>query len=200
VGPFAGNYGKPETNAPAFTSIVDYFFNTASPIDPEDATDTDPVEISNIHATKDAFSAQISWTTNKYSTGSIAIGKSTAYENGSVESNAAELTHNVTLTGLTPKTLYHYKITSEDGNGNSANSGNMTFTTNSDQSYIVSDNFTASDLNTEVWTFIDPLNDATLTMTGTQVSIVVPAGTSHDIWKKWNFAPQDYAVCREQRL
>jgi hypothetical protein len=33
VGPFASNAGSP---APAFTGLVDYFFNTASPIVPGD--------------------------------------------------------------------------------------------------------------------------------------------------------------------
>jgi len=50
------------------------------------------------------------------------------------------------------------------------------------QSPIVSDDFSASGLNTGIWTFINPLGDATLAMTGTQVSISVPAGTSHDAW------------------
>ena len=35
IGPWAGNAGSP---APAFTGLVDYFFNTASPIVPEDPT------------------------------------------------------------------------------------------------------------------------------------------------------------------
>jgi hypothetical protein len=37
VGPFIGNYGSGNT-APAFTGSVDYFFNTASPVVPEDPT------------------------------------------------------------------------------------------------------------------------------------------------------------------
>lgn len=37
VGPFAGNHGIPTGATPAFTAHVDYFFNTAAPIDPEDA-------------------------------------------------------------------------------------------------------------------------------------------------------------------
>jgi regulation of enolase protein 1 (concanavalin A-like superfamily) len=37
TGVFAGNVGTTSSNAPAFSSAVDYFFNTASPISPEDA-------------------------------------------------------------------------------------------------------------------------------------------------------------------
>ncbi|MCB0086083.1 MAG: InlB B-repeat-containing protein, partial [Caldilineaceae bacterium] len=39
VGPFAGNAGS---NAPAFTGIVDYFFNSAAPILPEDSNIVGP--------------------------------------------------------------------------------------------------------------------------------------------------------------
>ena len=36
VGPYIGNAGFPSNTAPAFTGLVDYFFNTAFPIVPED--------------------------------------------------------------------------------------------------------------------------------------------------------------------
>lgn len=40
IGPYAGNFGSP---APAFTGLVDYFFNTAAPIIPEDPTALPPL-------------------------------------------------------------------------------------------------------------------------------------------------------------
>ena len=40
IGPYAGNASSNGTTAPAFTALVDYFFNTASPISPEDPTGT----------------------------------------------------------------------------------------------------------------------------------------------------------------
>ncbi|MFZ3384619.1 MAG: DUF1349 domain-containing protein, partial [Candidatus Methanoperedens sp.] len=42
VGPFIGNSG---TSAPAFTGLVDYFFNTSSPAVPEDEIDVTPPNI-----------------------------------------------------------------------------------------------------------------------------------------------------------
>ncbi|NJD51367.1 MAG: hypothetical protein FIB07_00690 [Candidatus Methanoperedens sp.] len=36
AGPFAGNAGSSSSNSPAFTSLVDYFFDTSSPVVPED--------------------------------------------------------------------------------------------------------------------------------------------------------------------
>jgi hypothetical protein len=40
VGVFAGNHGNNPTVVPAHTAIVDYFFNNAAPISPEDGTPT----------------------------------------------------------------------------------------------------------------------------------------------------------------
>ena len=42
IGPFIGNSG---TSAPAFTGLVDYFFNTSSPTVPEDEIDINPPNI-----------------------------------------------------------------------------------------------------------------------------------------------------------
>jgi hypothetical protein len=42
IGPYAGNFGTP---APAFTGLVDYFFNTAAPVVPEDPTALPPVVV-----------------------------------------------------------------------------------------------------------------------------------------------------------
>ncbi|CAG1001504.1 Endoglucanase C [Methanosarcinales archaeon] len=37
AGPFVGNQGNQENSSPAFTGLIDYFFNTLSPIAPEDS-------------------------------------------------------------------------------------------------------------------------------------------------------------------
>lgn len=42
IGPFVGNAGYPEGTAPAFTGMIDYFFNLASPITPEDGIASPP--------------------------------------------------------------------------------------------------------------------------------------------------------------
>jgi hypothetical protein len=52
---------------------------------------------------------------------------------------------------------------------------------------LLSDEFNGASLN-GIWTFVNPRGDATLTMTGTQVSISIPAGTSHDVWTDGNNA------------
>jgi hypothetical protein len=59
-------------------------------------------------------------------------------------------------------------------------------TANSD----LSDDFNGPTLNTSLWTFINPLGDATLSMTGSQVSIAVPSGTAHYTGSGINTAPR----------
>ena len=46
----------------------------------------------------------------------------------------------------------------------------------------ISDDFSGCELDAQLWTYIDPLADSPLTMTGAQAQISVPAGTGHDIW------------------
>lgn len=53
-----------------------------------------------------------------------------------------------------------------------------------------SDEFNSLSLNTGIWTFVNPLGDAILTLTGSQLSLSLPAGTNHDTWWPggYNFA------------
>ena len=44
---------------------------------------------------------------------------------------------------------------------------------------IVSDDFNSSQLDTGVWTFVNPLGDASYSMSGSQVRLSVPGGQSH---------------------
>lgn len=54
---------------------------------------------------------------------------------------------------------------------------------------LVSDNFNSCELDSR-WTFINPLDDATATVDGTKLTITVPGGTDHNVWKDGNFAPR----------
>lgn len=65
-----------------------------------------------------------------------------------------------------------------------------TFTSGLPPSTIVSDNFNSPALNSSLWTFVNPRSDASISMTGSQASISVPGGTSHDVWTGGNFAPR----------
>ena len=72
-----------------------------------------------------------------------------------------------------------------------ASFGNVTVVpviTESDE--IVSDHFNSIAFNTGLWSFTDPVGDATLTMTGREVAISVPAGSAHDIWTSGDSVPR----------
>jgi hypothetical protein len=66
----------------------------------------------------------------------------------------------------------------------------VNFATPSGPPTLVSDGFNESSLNTSVWSFVNPRGDATLGMTGSQVSISVPGGVAHDAWRDGNFVPR----------
>ena len=55
---------------------------------------------------------------------------------------------------------------------------------------ITSDEFNSPSLNAGIWEFIDYVGDATQGMSGTQLTLSVPAGTSHDIYSNQNLAPR----------
>jgi regulation of enolase protein 1 (concanavalin A-like superfamily) len=155
---------------------------------------TVPLTISDVQVTLGAgdTEATITWTTDVPATSSVAYGPTSAYENGSVSDPNLVTEHSITLTDLTPDALYHYLVTSVDGSGNPASTADRTFVTTS--SSITSDDFSSPTLDTDLWTFVDPLSDATLAMTGinTQdawVNISVPAGTEHELWTGGILAP-----------
>jgi regulation of enolase protein 1 (concanavalin A-like superfamily) len=118
VGVFAGNAG----NNPAFTGAIDYVFNTASPIEPEDADtslDTTPPIISNVQYTLNETTLNVTWLTNELATGQVEYGETLTY--GSVaEHDGMSTSHSVTITNLLPETFYHFRAISTNTNGYTA--------------------------------------------------------------------------------
>ncbi len=57
-------------------------------------------------------------------------------------------------------------------------------------SNLISDDFNDAVLNTGLWTFVNPLADAQVTMNGSEVKISVPGGTVHDAWTGGNNVPR----------
>lgn len=55
-------------------------------------------------------------------------------------------------------------------------------TTEPGPSDMVSDDFNACALDTDLWTFIDPKSDSALRATGTQIELDVAGGVSHDVY------------------
>lgn len=51
-----------------------------------------------------------------------------------------------------------------------------------------SDDFNACDLDTNLWTFVNPVGDGSYSINGTDLLITVPADVSHNIWQSGNFS------------
>ncbi|MBU3926114.1 fibronectin type III domain-containing protein, partial [Patescibacteria group bacterium] len=93
---------------------------------------TAPVISSVTVAETQATWARITWTTDEVSNSVVNYGLTTGY--GSTETvNTMAVSHTVTLTGLTPSTLYYFRVKSSDINSNQATDDNSsaghTFTT-----------------------------------------------------------------------
>jgi len=100
---------------------LDFTFTTVN-------VDNVPPNISTIVATPSATGAVITWVTNEASNSSVDYGLTTAYGSNSADQSSVTV-HSITLTGLSEKTTYNYKIHSTDASGNTGHSANLTFAT-----------------------------------------------------------------------
>ncbi|MEK9136516.1 MAG: carbohydrate binding domain-containing protein, partial [Bacteroidota bacterium] len=87
------------------------------------------------------------------------------------------------------------QIKATSGGLPTTNSGTLTVTVAPPPGAIVSDDFSAPTLNALLWTTVNPLADATVSVVGTGthdalLSIAVPGGVSHDVWVGGNMAPR----------
>ena len=91
--------------------------------------DTTPPIISAIISSYiTASEAVITWTTNEAADTQVEYGLTTSYGNLSSQKPLGA-NHRVTLIGLQPNTLYHYRVKSADGAGNLASSKDFTLKT-----------------------------------------------------------------------
>jgi GH18 family chitinase len=141
--------------------------------------------------------ATIQWTTNAPSNSQVEYGTTTSYGKTTPADARLVSSHSMTLGSLTAGALYHYRVKSTEAAGHQAVSSDQTFTAAPPPtpSTIISDGFNSSNLNTSVWTFVNPLSDATLRIVHDKIrngllSIEVPGGKPHDVWTKGNKAPR----------
>ena len=73
--------------------------------------------------------AKITWTTDENADGQVEYGTTSAYGSTTPVASTFVTSHAIGLSGLSPTTLYHYRVKSRDGWGNLAVSGDFTFTT-----------------------------------------------------------------------
>ncbi len=103
----------------------DYTFTTAS-------GDTTPPVLGNIQVTGiTGNSATITWTTHEPATSQVQYGTDIQYGSSTTLNSSLVTSHSVTVTGLTPNTVYHYRVKSADAASNLAVSWDLSFTSGS---------------------------------------------------------------------
>jgi len=103
---------------------ADYTFTTG------DSSDMVPPVISSVSVTQlTESSAVIAWTTDEPADSKVDYGTSESYSSSTPLSAVLVKSHTQMLTGLSPKTLYHFRVKSKDAAGNLTESADFTFTT-----------------------------------------------------------------------
>jgi len=100
--------------------------------------DTTKPVISNIEANAVPTTALITWSTDDFSSSQVQYGKTQEYDklepavpdtDPTTGTSLGAVDHAVTLTGLEPNTLYHYRVKSKNAANLEAVSADQTFTT-----------------------------------------------------------------------
>jgi hypothetical protein len=91
--------------------------------------DTTAPVISAIGSSPTGSGATITWTTDDFSDSQVEYGTTTGYGSTTTLNTTPVLSHNVSITGTPPSTLYHYRVKSRNTVGLLTTSGDNTFTT-----------------------------------------------------------------------
>jgi len=83
--------------------------------------------------------ATVSWQTDENADTVLEYGLTDSYEMGSSSDTGLVTSHVVNLGGLTPGTLYHFRVKAKDQAGNQRVSGDFTFTTTDTHVPVISD-------------------------------------------------------------
>jgi hypothetical protein len=93
-------------------------------------TDNDPPVISDITtASTTQTSTRVLWDTDEPATSQVEYGVNTFYGASTTLATSTVTSHEQELSGLTPGTVYHFRVHSKDAAGNHAVSADQTFTT-----------------------------------------------------------------------
>jgi lysophospholipase L1-like esterase len=110
-GVFAGNAGDTPSASPAFTAAVDYFFNTASPLDPEDAPAAPALIAPVTGSTNETAQVALQWTSTGDSEDSVLIAATpTAWDTPVVAASVPSESGSLHLDGLMPGATYYWKV------------------------------------------------------------------------------------------
>lgn len=190
IGPFGGNAG---TTPPAYTMVTDFFFNEEAPIVPEDGSPggvaarvlVDPAARTVAEPDSARFSVLASgtppliyrWQRNGVDVPGGTASSLLVFPTSYAGDNGAQ-----------------YRCIVSNGAG-ADTSASAALTVAKPPSIVISDDFRGPVLNTSVWRLLNPLNDASATVTGTgttnaRLAISVPAGVVHDVWTGGITAPR----------
>jgi hypothetical protein len=101
----------------------------------------------------------ITWNTNEPATSQVEYGQTIAYGSNSPLDATLVTSHSVALSGLDAWTTYHYRVKSNDGDGNQGISGDNVFTTDDTTEPVIS-NVNVIDIGdngaTITWTTDEP--------------------------------------------
>jgi uncharacterized membrane protein len=170
---------KSRNGAGVLSVSGDFLFTTL-------AIDITPPTISNVSASVITnVGATIGWTTDEPSDSQVEYGLSTTYGSSTTLDPTLVTNHTVTLSGLSPDTVYHYRVKSRDFAGNLAVSGDFTFRT---QSGVRTDT-TVSDFTSgtrDASTYVSQTTDGELILAptvGAEFSgTTLPAGWTSTAW------------------
>ncbi len=165
------------------TSADVFSFTTEPP-------DITPPQITNINVVTTDTSATVTWTTDEAASSEVEYGLTQALEKPAVSDSGLVLKHSLSLPNLQTESTYYFRLTSLDYIGNPGITTILTFHTKRAPGALISDNFSSCELDSSVWSYINPLGDSFLTLTGTGAQISVPAGTGHDLWRSNLDAPR----------
>jgi len=116
-----------DSNANSYLDFISPNYQSSTPPPPSDITPPVISSVSSSNITPN--SATITWTTDEPSTSQVEYGPTTAYGYQTSINLTLVTSHSVNLNGLSPGTLYHYRVKSKDAAGNEAISSDYTFTT-----------------------------------------------------------------------
>lgn len=102
--------------------------------------DLTPPTFSNINAGSiTENSVTVTWDTNEPSTSQVEYGESIAYGSNTALDTNLVINHSVQFNGLDAWTTYHYRVKSNDGDGNQGISGDNVFTTDDTTNPVITD-------------------------------------------------------------
>lgn len=138
-----------------------------------------PPVISNIsHGTPGETTATIMWTTDEPATSSVEYGLTAGL--GSTEPATPDATlrtsHSVTLTGLSPDTLYYYDVTSVDADGNSTTESGSPLTTESTVTNLIAN----GDFSSGTTGWVKATSNGTMTVNGSGQLVLTAIGGGTD--------------------